>query len=555
MYFRDPLELLNKFFDAVNTPSSRRYVFVCNMETNTSRWSENAVEYFGLPGERMDDAGGIWAEHIHPDDREEYNKSIEDVFSGQTDAHLMDYRARDKNGNYVTCTCDGRIIRDSNGDAVFFVGTILNHGIADIYDPTTGLPNTYGFFEQLAKMKESQKEFTLVLFSVRDFNEVNDLYGYSFGNRVLNKFSELLMNYFTKEYTLYRLDGMRFAIISSITDLNILKNHHNKIKEMLKSSISIDGVTVPLRVAAGVVIADDFTVDSHALYTCARYALDCSKEKSHGELVFFRNDYLANNRKTLELISAIKNSISDSCRGFYLCFQPIVSAETEQLTGMEALLRWKSDSFGVVPPGTFLPWLEKDDAFMDVGKWIFRESFIQTKDIIKEHPELILNVNIAYTQLERDDYRSSLINILKETGFPPENLCIELTERCRLLDMDFLRNEIIFMKSLGIKVALDDFGTGFSSMVLLKELPVDTIKIDRGFIIDIEENMVDQRIMESITSCARDIKLKVCIEGIETAHMRDFLKKYPTTNYQGYYYSRPVVMEDFKELPLYKSLA
>ncbi|MCR5623808.1 MAG: EAL domain-containing protein [Lachnospiraceae bacterium] len=555
MHFSDTLELLNSVCDAINTTSDNHYVFISNIETDVSRWSKNAVDYFGLPSETMIAAGDIWAEHIHPEDRESYKKSIEDIFSGNADSHIMDYRAKNKEGVYVTCSCDGRVIKDDDGKDAFFIGTISNHGIQTNYDPTTGLPNQYKFFKELKKRIEEKNPFTLVLFSIRDFSEINTLYGYSFGNQVLKSVADKLTEMNLKLSNSFRLDGLRFGILVDGISIQKLNEQHDKFAEILRTDIVISGVTIPLRAASGALLVDNFETDELMLYSNSRYALDLSKQKRHGELVVIHNSSEDKSKNTLKLMKAIKTSITHDCEGFFLTYQPIVDAETEKLTGMEALLRWKHDDFGVVPPNSFLPWLELDDAFVEVGNWIFRESFSQTRDLVITHPELILNVNIAYTQLERSDFRSSFVNILQETGFPPENLCIELTERCRLLDMDFLRNEIIFLKSLGIKVALDDFGTGFSSLSLLKVLPVDIIKIDRAFIMDIEKNTIDQQIIDAITNCAKNIKLNVCVEGIETTEMRDFLKHYYTTSFQGYYYSRPVKLSDFKELTLYKLLA
>ena len=156
--------------------------------------------------------------------------------------------------------------------------------------------------------------------------------------------------------------------------------------------------------------------------------------------------------------------------------------------------------------------------------------------------------NISYTQLERSEFRNSVIRLLEETDFPPQNLCLELTERCRLLDMSFLRNEVIFLKSFHIKIALDDFGTGFSSLNLLRELPVDLIKIDRAFIKDIETNLTDQAIVKSVLDCAKLLDISVCVEGIENKNLESYMNHYPASTYQGYLYSRPVKIEQFEEL-------
>lgn len=212
---------------------------------------------------------------------------------------------------------------------------------------------------------------------------------------------------------------------------------------------------------------------------------------------------------------------------------------------MEALLRWNHEPFGEVSPGVFIPWLENDVSFCDLGNWILEKALSDGKPILEKYPDFIINVNIAYTQLENIGFRTAVEEILKRTEFPPENLCLELTERCRVLDREYLKQEIEYFKSIGIKIAIDDFGTGFSSLNLLSELSVDTLKIDRGFVLDIEDKPTNQAIVEAVTLCARKLGVKVCIEGVETRKLIDFLNQYGAYSYQGYYYSKPVRKEEF----------
>ena len=157
----------------------------------------------------------------------------------------------------------------------------------------------------------------------------------------------------------------------------------------------------------------------------------------------------------------------------------------------------------------------------------------------------VINVNLSYTQLEKPDFVDMVIRILNELEYPPEHLCLEVTERCRLLDMELLKNVVANLKSKGILIALDDFGTGFSSIGILKEIPVNIIKIDRSFVRMIEENDVDRKIVRSIADLASVFSAKVCVEGIETEGMRDILKSYHVESFQGYYYAKPLMLDQF----------
>jgi len=546
-------DFADKMFEAFATTSKSRYIFICNMETGISRWSKNAVEFFGMPGEYMDDVVSIWKEHIHPDDREIFLEDIGAIFSGKKKEHDLEYRAKDKNGNYVMCTCRGKVIDDDDGEPAFFAGTIINHGIIDSIDPTTNLYNLYEFFNYVRGLTESKRNARVMMVGFKRFSDVNEVYGYTFGNEVMRRFADMFLAMARKTGAVFRMDGSKFALCTTQASVEELKELYIDLQDIIQNRMEIDGHRINIALCGSVVCVDDFDIDEHVVYASARYALERSKNEKLGELVIVNEDNLSNNIKTVEIISDLRRSVENGCEGFYLCYQPVVSSGTGELVGMEALLRWKKEPYGDIPPGLFIPWIENDRIFFELGNWILRTALEEGKELLKDYPNFLINVNLSYTQLERSEFRSAIVDILESTGFPPQNLCLELTERCRLLDLAFLRNEVIFLKSYGIKIALDDFGTGFSSLNLLRELPVDCIKIDRGFVKDIETSVADQSIVGAVTQCAQTLDINVCVEGIETEELRDYMKKYYSTSYQGYYYSKPVPMEIFKQLPIYES--
>jgi len=201
----------------------------------------------------------------------------------------------------------------------------------------------------------------------------------------------------------------------------------------------------------------------------------------------------------------------------------------------------------MVPPDQFIPVLESDPLFPDLGEWILRESLIAAKQILKLYPGFVVNVNLSYSQLEQPDFTDMVARILNDLGFPPDHLCLEITERCRLLDKELLKNVVASLKSRGILVALDDFGTGFSSIGLLKEIPFDTIKVDRSFVMNIEKSDIDRKLVENIANLAPVLRAKVCVEGIETAGMADILRGFHVGSFQGYYYAKPLPLDRIME--------
>lgn len=545
----DRSELDSRLFDGFADSSRRRYVYVSNMSTGISRWSTSAVEEFGLPGEYMEGAGDIWAEHIHPEDRERYLKDIGEVFSGKKQEHCLDYRARNKEGEYVLCTCRGKLLKGEDGSADLFIGSIENHGIMDNVDAVTNLYNIYEFWNDLKKLKESDEDAMILQVKINSFSDVNEVYGYAFGNKVLRSFANMLREYTDTAggHSLYRMDGAQFACCMRGATEDDVRQLCEKLRRGARHNIVVeDGKRLGLSISAGAVPYDR-EFDEYTIQMSANYALVQSRLNHQGELVLFDYNLLKNNKKNLEFMTAIRTSVANGCKGFYLCYQPIVGAKSEQLIGAEALLRWRNEEFGEVSPGIFIPWLENDPEFWELGNWIIKTALTQGKPLLQKYPDFILNVNLAYPQLSHTGFLEKVEGILEETGFPPENLCLELTERCRQLEKGRLKEIVDKLKSYGIKIAIDDFGTGTSSLNLLSELKVDTLKIDRGFIWDIQTNRSNQAIVKAVTGCADDLDVHVCMEGLEDRDMIDFVKRYDVYSYQGFHFSRPITMENFME--------
>jgi len=250
----------------------------------------------------------------------------------------------------------------------------------------------------------------------------------------------------------------------------------------------------------------------------------------------------------LELLDAIKGSIRKGCEGFYLCYQPFVSTITGKIIGAEALLRWRSPIYGEVSPGRFVPYLESHPCFYDLSIWVLRRAVQDIKEIVKDNPDFFINVNISYKQLERPEFTQEVTNIITELEFPAKNLQLEITERCRNLDLIYLKKQLTYFREQGIKIALDDYGTGNSTINFLCELPLTSVKVDQTFILNILSKGSNQVVVDSTVQCAKRLGLNVCLEGIETQEIKDYIEKYPANYHQGYYYSRP------KEFPEFKSL-
>ena len=532
--------MLDTLFRSFEVVSEGTYVYLCDMKYDFSRWSKSAVDTYGLPSEYMYGAGDIWENQIHPEDRAAYHQGIDEIFAGNAADHDMQYRARRVTGEYDVCTCRGVVIRDHLGEPDYFAGTIRDHGIQGHVDTLTGLRNQYGFFEDLDSYIKRKIGVNVILFGVSRFSEINEMYGYHFGNRVLQLYARKIIEITGNKGHIYRIDGTKLAVISNDFSIEELREKYDRLHAFLHEEFMVNNRHVLMDLYGGALELNNFDIDSQTVYACLNFADEESKVRQQGEMVEFRNDLNEESHKRLEKLQAIRASIMRGFKGFYLLYQPVVDAATERMTGAEALLRWKDDRFGMVPPDQFIPVLESDPLFPDLGEWILRESLFAAKQFLAVCPEFVINVNLSYTQLEKPDFADMVFRIVDDVGYPPEHLCLEVTERCRLLDMGLLKNVLASLRARGIRIALDDFGTGFSSVGILKEISFDTIKIDRSFVVKMEESETDRKLIRNVTNLASIFGSKVCVEGVETAGMRDILRGFHVGSFQGYFYAKPL---------------
>lgn len=544
----DTTGLDNRIFTAFSETSARRYIYVCNLATNVSRWSKNAVDYFGFEGEYIYDFGSSWEALIHPDDVEIYRKDISAFFAGKKKNHYAEYRVRNAEGEYVFVTCRGIILKGENGESDLFAGTLINHGVADFVDPVTGLYNNYKFMQTKKELIRAKQHMHILMIGLNNFGDINYTYNFFFGNTILNQFSNKIRSLMNEDSTLYRMDGPKFAIICKDSSNEAIEELYANIQEMSKHFTTDENIDIPLMISGGAIEINDFNVTEQSIYGCLSHAYADSKYKNHSELVFYDTSLQSTYREALNLLTALRQSIANDCEGFYLNFQPLINPSNNEIIGAEALLRYKDKDFGEVSPGKFIPLLEEDACFFDLGTWILKQALTEGKNFLKYNPNLVIDVNLSYTQISQARFRDVLVDVLDETQFPVKNLCLELTESCRDLDVTLLREEVMFYRSLGIKVAVDDFGTGTSCLALLRDIPVDCLKLDQSFVLNLPNNTIDQYIIDAFVQCANNLKINICLEGVENKFIRSLVEKYKVGMHQGFLYSRPVSISKCLEL-------
>lgn len=529
----------------ISDMSRKSYVSVTNLQNNITWWSQPAVDFFGVEKNLTQVGNEKVKITVHPDDKEYYRKAYRDRVQGIDLDIPISYRINSREGHYdkITATC--RMIKDAADTPRFLMIYYENHGIADEVDALTGLYSEATFISDIESFIRNDQRSVIVKLGIDQFSNMNVLYGAEYSDGILESVSLEIQRILDGSGTLYRLAGAKFAIV--FDDISFVELHiiYDKIVEALNNNIRMNNMRVPLKISAGALRLDPNVTEINDVRSRMTYAHNQSRYNHHGKLVVFNNEVAANNTDNLNMVSIIHQDAVEDKEGFFLCYQPIVNPATGDVRGMEALIRWKKDPYGVIPPFVFIEWLEEDACIYDLGNWILKTALEDCKRVANGNPDFFVNVNVCPAQLERKEFRNQVTSILKESGLNPRQLCIEITERCRKLDIEFLHAEVEFFKAQGIKIALDDFGTGSSSLSLVLGLPIDEVKIDMSFIRGIEEKPFNQEMVRGVVGFANRMSLETCIEGVENENVRDHLMEYGATYFQGYYYDKPITIDEF----------
>ena len=533
---------LDQLFSSYEVIAPGAFVYLRDVRHDYSRWSKSAVDYFGLPGEYMEDAEAVWEARVHPEDLPTYQHGVKAIFTGES--HSIQYRVKDKTGRYIACACLGSVVADTQtGEPIYFCGTITKH--EDYFDAVTGLRNHYGFMQDLQDLLDRRIKSRILMFGFRRFSSINDLYGYDFGNLILQRVAKNTCDWLGPHGTVYRLDGAKFAIISQSLTSEVLHSWYQQKQELCQHGITLEGQRLCLTCDGSLADLASFNIDPRTLFSGLHRAYYISKNEREGDLVLFGTTETLESKQRLHVANMICDSIVNDCHGFSLHYQPIIFAQNESLKGTEALLRWTSPDGKSVPPNEFIPLIETDPLFTILGKWIMRQAMTDGLVFLKKYPDFILNVNLSYTQIKRNDFVHSVARLLRETGFPAQNLCLEITERCRVLDIKRLQHVVRELRDMGVKFAIDDFGTGFSSIGLLKDIQVETIKVDRSFVQHLSDSEQDQKLIQCFKILADLFHSDVCAEGVETHELAEILRENGVYSLQGFHFSKPLPYEEF----------
>lgn len=533
----------NSLFELISETSENMYFFIAELKNDYSHWSRSSVEYFGLPGEYIENTAKVWSSYIHPDDRYIFLKDIKNILLGKSNKHDCEYRARNKYGKYVWVRCRGIVKKMEDGSPQLFIGTIMNLGQDSKFDHATGLFSFSELKRQLEYFLNKKHRGSLLLFDLDNFRRINDLLGYWVGDKILSRIADYFQQ--MSETNFYRIEGDKFCCIlnnSAISHSNYVYDEVNKFIQSLPDEMKLQ---FKLSISCGVTNFPDDGNDVGTLFANAEYALEQAKSNGRGSIAYFSDKLHQKTINNFLLQEALQHAIANNYQGFSMFYQPLMYGSEDKVFGAEALMRFTFEDGTCISPMHFIPILEEDGEICKVGEWALRTALRQASDWRKIRPDFHISVNVSYIQVLKQGFTTIIDNALKESDFPPENLILELTESCKVSDPQYLCSAYDYLSAKKICMALDDFGTGYSSIALLRMLEPDLIKIDHTFVKSITESRMDQAILEYIMNLSKNSGIQVCVEGIENEEIRNFVQKFEPDLLQGYLFSKPCCADEF----------
>jgi diguanylate cyclase (GGDEF)-like protein/PAS domain S-box-containing protein len=420
------------------------------------------------------------------------------------------------------------------------------------HDSLTDLPNRVLLQDRLNRaMAMSQrhgKKLAVLFLDVDRFKNVNDSLGHDVGDGLLVLVAQRLLACVRSSDTVSRQGGDEFVILlPELTRGRDAAIRAEKILAVLGAPYDIDSHRVHVTASIGIVIYPDDGADSEMLLKNADFAMYHAKESGRSNFQFFRQEM---NVRALE-----RQSIEDGLRHavereeLVLHYQPIIDMWSGELTGIEALIRWRHPHHGLLPPDHFMAIAEESRLIVPIGRWVLREACRQGKvwDSLGLPPVRIA-INVSAVELRDMEFVEYVRRVLAENEFPPGRLEIEITETFLMQDSTSTAVVLRSLKQLGVRVALDDFGTGYSSLSHLKGFPIDTLKIDRAFVSDITTNAEDASIVRAVIALGKSLHIRVIAEGVESVEQLAKLKDCQCREGQGFHFGRPVASDEISRL-------
>jgi len=499
-------------------------------------------------------------EWIHEEDREHFNKAIQDQQVTGEASPLLELRVRTKHSDYYDMETGINPIIDPSGIVSSLVLVMRNiterkrsermiHHLA-YHDTLTDLPNRRLFMDRLRKeihqAKQLRLQLAIMFLDLDRFKNINDSLGHEAGDLILIEASQRISQCIRSNDMVARLGGDEFIVLlTNISSPEEVASISRRIQQSLQKPIDFKGKLFHISCSMGIALFPSDGREPKELMKRADMALYAVKDSGRNGISFFRLDMEERSLERILLENELKKAIQQG--QFHLDYQPKLDIATGQLIGMEALVRWNHPELGRIPPNKFIPIAEETGLILPLGEWVLRHGCEQNKKWQDQgYLPLKLSVNLSVRQFYQSDLLVKIKEILQQTGLEPQWLELEVTESV-FADLDNAAAILQKIRDLGIHTSIDDFGTGYSSFGYIQRLPIDTLKIDASFIRDIHQNKESHAIVKAILTIAQTLGLNVIAEGVENQEQLAVLSEDGCDQGQGFLFSKPLSGHDFEQ--------
>jgi diguanylate cyclase (GGDEF)-like protein/PAS domain S-box-containing protein len=541
---------LQKLINEVNI-----VVWSADLRKMETYYSPSAEKIYGIPHNEFTQHPNLWKTMVHPDDIHTTDENDKLLLSGKK--VICEYRIIRPTDGEIRWIED-RAIPTINqyGEIIALNGVkidVTNRKLSEekinqltFYDSLTGIPNSYYLEQYLNELEyhtENNQNFAFLLLNFDRLKLINDSYGHQYGDMLLIKAIERLKNHISLRDLLCRVVGDEFAIVlNNVTKEEVEQTCH-RLLHLFEEPILINGKEIYTSISIGISDFPAKSTNRKHLINQAYYAMLLAKENGKNTFYFYDKKEEIN-KYHIETEGELKKALKHD--DFVLHYQPLYHLHTGKMVSMEALVRWQHPIKGYIPPSEFIPVAEKSDLIVALGEWILKEACLHNKQLQElGFPPIPVAVNVSTRQFYDKHFIKKIKRILQKTQLAPKYLELEITESI-MQNITKTKPIIEEIKNLGVKISIDDFGTGFSSLSILKHLPLDKLKIDKSFIDDIGSSK--EPLVKSIVELGGNLDMDVVAEGVETAEQANFLRENNCDIGQGYLFSKPLPLDQLQKL-------
>lgn len=519
----------------------------------TKEWSN----LLGFPETEIIDYGDKWRELIHHDDIGKIWAYFHRCIEERLELYQCEYRIRLRNKQYKWISSSGRIIWDKQGKAVRMEGihTDISARIKmekkleelSCYDQLTGAYIRGAFINKLTaaiqKAEKNNMVLAVLFIDVDDIKMINDIYGRDIGDIYLKKLVRRIKTCMKENDSLGRFGGDEFAMfIMGDRESSFMSERAEQVLKLVNQPLGIMSYRIYSSISIGIANYPADGNKPNVLINKADIAKCMAKERGKNRYLDYKDDMVKDKKIILDIKRGILKAINEG--EFHLCYQPILDLQSNNVVSAEALIRWRHPDLGLIGPKDFIPAAEETKLIIPLGNWVLKEACRQAREWLDMGYNYTVAVNVSALQLHQPDFPSIVSRLLKKYRLTSERIELEMTEGLFIGYDQTVDNNMKSLSMMGISLAIDDFGTGYNSFQCIQNPFFNRIKIDRNFIMDIE-NDTNKSIVNSIINLGHRVNMVITAEGVENKEQYEYLKKVGCDSIQGYFISEPHLPKKF----------